>query len=59
MSSQGPRVAVIGLDCGTPQVLFDRVADEVPNINALMQRGMHGELASITPPITIPHGPAR
>jgi predicted AlkP superfamily phosphohydrolase/phosphomutase len=54
MSSQGPRVAVIGLDCGTPQVLFDRVADEVPNINALMQRGMHGELASITPPITIP-----
>ena len=54
MSSQGPRVAVIGLDCGTPQLLFDRLADEVPNINALMQRGMHGELASITPPITIP-----
>ena len=51
---QGPRVAVIGLDCGTPQLLFDRLADEVPNINALMQRGMHGELASITPPITIP-----
>ncbi|HMC08257.1 MAG TPA: alkaline phosphatase family protein, partial [Actinomycetota bacterium] len=54
MSSQGPRVAVIGLDCGTPQLLFDRLVDEVPNIHALMQRGMHGELASITPPITIP-----
>ncbi len=52
--SQGPRVAVIGLDCGTPQLLFDRLADEIPNINALMGRGMHGELASITPPITIP-----
>jgi predicted AlkP superfamily phosphohydrolase/phosphomutase len=52
--AQGPRVAVIGLDCGTPQLLFDRLADEIPNINALMQRGMHGELASITPPITIP-----
>ncbi|HJP65150.1 MAG TPA: alkaline phosphatase family protein [Actinomycetota bacterium] len=52
--AQGPRVAVIGLDCGTPQLLFDRMADEIPNINALMQRGMHGELASITPPITIP-----
>ena len=52
--TQGPRVAVIGLDCGTPQLLFDRLADEVPNINALIQRGMHGELASVTPPITIP-----
>jgi len=52
--SQGPRVAVIGVDCGTPQLLFDRLADEIPNINALMGRGMHGELASITPPITIP-----
>jgi predicted AlkP superfamily phosphohydrolase/phosphomutase len=52
--AQGPRVAVIGLDCGTPQLLFDRLADEIPNINALMQRGMYGNLASITPPITIP-----
>jgi predicted AlkP superfamily phosphohydrolase/phosphomutase len=51
---QGPRVAVIGLDCGTPQLLFDRLSDEIPNINALMARGMHGDLASITPPITIP-----
>ncbi len=47
-------MAVIGIDCGTPQLLFDRLADEIPNINALMQRGMHGDLASITPPITIP-----
>ena len=30
---QGPRVAVIGLDCGTPQLLFDDLADEVPNIS--------------------------
>jgi predicted AlkP superfamily phosphohydrolase/phosphomutase len=52
--ADGPRVAVIGLDCGTPQLLFDRLSDDVPNINALMQRGMHGPLQSITPPITIP-----
>jgi predicted AlkP superfamily phosphohydrolase/phosphomutase len=52
--AHGPRVAVIGLDCGTPQLLFDQLAAEVPNIAALMRRGMHGELASITPPITIP-----
>ncbi len=51
---QGPRVAVIGIDCATPQLLFDKLSDELPNINALMQRGMHGDLASITPPITIP-----
>src|SRR5205814_7444377 len=43
-----------GIDCATPQLLFDKLSDELPNINALMQRGMHGELASITPPITIP-----
>src|SRR6266511_4161510 len=52
--ANGPRVAVIGLDCGTPQLLFDRLSDAVPNVNALIQRGMHGPLESITPPITIP-----
>jgi predicted AlkP superfamily phosphohydrolase/phosphomutase len=52
--TQGPRVAVIGLDCATPQLLFDKLADEVPTINALIDRGMHGDLESITPPITVP-----
>ena len=49
-----PRVAVIGLDCATPQLLFRDFAAETPNIHALMQRGMFGDLASITPPITVP-----
>ena len=49
-----PRVAVIGLDCATPQLLFRDFAAETPNIQALMQRGMWGDLASITPPITVP-----
>ncbi len=49
-----PRVAVIGLDCGTPQLLFRDFAAETPSIHALMQRGMHGDLESITPPITVP-----
>jgi len=52
--TQGPRVAVIGLDCGTPQLLFRDLADEIPSIRKLMESGMHGELASITPPITVP-----
>jgi predicted AlkP superfamily phosphohydrolase/phosphomutase len=51
---QGPRVAVIGLDCGTPQLLFGDLASEVPNISKLMAEGMYGDLASITPPITVP-----
>ncbi len=51
---QGPRVAVIGLDCATPRLLFDDLRDEIPNIHALMSRGMYGELESVVPPITIP-----
>lgn len=49
-----PRVAIIGLDCGTPQLLFRDLKDDVPNIAALMSNSMHGDLASITPPITVP-----
>jgi len=48
------RIAVIGLDCATPLLLFDRLRSETPNIQALLQRSMHGELESITPPITVP-----
>jgi predicted AlkP superfamily phosphohydrolase/phosphomutase len=52
--TQDPRVAVIGLDCVTPQLLFDDLAAETPNIHKLMASGMWGDLASITPPITVP-----
>jgi predicted AlkP superfamily phosphohydrolase/phosphomutase len=52
--AQGPRVAIIGLDCGTPQLLFQDLAGEVPNISKLMDGAMFGDLASITPPITVP-----
>jgi predicted AlkP superfamily phosphohydrolase/phosphomutase len=52
--TDSPRVAVIGLDCGTPQLLFDQLSDEIPNIRALMERGLFGDLDSITPPITVP-----
>ncbi|TMK90951.1 MAG: hypothetical protein E6G43_04630 [Actinobacteria bacterium] len=50
----GPRVAVIGLDCATPTLLFDDLRSEVPTIAKLMDNGMYGDLASITPPITVP-----
>jgi predicted AlkP superfamily phosphohydrolase/phosphomutase len=51
---QGPRVVVIGLDCATPQLLFDDLHAEVPSLAKLMSEGMYGPLASITPPITVP-----
>jgi predicted AlkP superfamily phosphohydrolase/phosphomutase len=52
--TQGPRVAVIGLDCAPAQLVFKDLADEMPNVHKLMTVGMHGDLASITPPITVP-----
>jgi predicted AlkP superfamily phosphohydrolase/phosphomutase len=51
---QGPRVAIIGLDCGAPQLLFHDLADEVPNLKKIFADGMFGDLESITPPITVP-----
>jgi len=51
---QGPRVVVVGLDCVTPTMVFDDLAEEVPTIAKVMSEGMHGKLASITPPITVP-----
>ncbi len=51
---QGPRVAVIGLDCAPAKLVFDDMASEMPNIHNLMGSGLHGPLASITPPITVP-----
>ncbi|HEX8098652.1 MAG TPA: alkaline phosphatase family protein, partial [Actinomycetota bacterium] len=52
--TDGPRVAVIGLDCATPQLLFEEFATEMPALSQLMSRGMHSELQSVTPPITVP-----
>jgi predicted AlkP superfamily phosphohydrolase/phosphomutase len=51
---EGPRVAIIGLDCATPALLFDRYAGVMPNVRSLMEGSLHGDLASITPPITVP-----
>jgi predicted AlkP superfamily phosphohydrolase/phosphomutase len=52
--TEGPRVAVIGLDCATPQLLFRDLWDEVPAIRSMIDKALHGELQSITPPITVP-----
>jgi len=48
------KVLVIGLDCATPQLIFDRWADQLPNIKRLVATGRHGELESCIPAITCP-----
>jgi predicted AlkP superfamily phosphohydrolase/phosphomutase len=48
------RVAVIGLDCAAPELVFERWREQLPNLDALMRRGMWGPLRSVDPPITVP-----
>ena len=49
-----PRVAVIGLDCASPTLLFERWRDDLPHLSKLMADGVWGPLRSCHPPITVP-----
>lgn len=49
-----PRAVVIGLDCLTPQLLFERWLDELPTFKRLVEAGSWGRLRSVNPPITVP-----
>ena len=48
------KLLVIGLDCATPQLVFEQYAEQLPNIHRLMKEGAYGRLESCHPPITIP-----
>ncbi len=48
------KCAIMGLDCATPQLVFDRLRDMIPNITAMAEEGISGSLTSTDPPITIP-----
>jgi predicted AlkP superfamily phosphohydrolase/phosphomutase len=52
--SPATKVAVIGLDCAEPSLVFDRFADRLPNLTRLRQDGVWGRLRSCDPPITVP-----
>src|SRR5579862_4064167 len=47
-------VALIGLDCAPPELVFDRWRADLPNLDRLMRGGIHGPLESTIPPITVP-----
>jgi predicted AlkP superfamily phosphohydrolase/phosphomutase len=48
------KVAVIGLDCAAPELVFDRWLDDLPNLRRLVGAGTWGPLRSVDPPITVP-----
>jgi predicted AlkP superfamily phosphohydrolase/phosphomutase len=48
------RVLIIGLDCATPQFVFGPEKFDLPNLQALRERGAWGLLRSCDPPITVP-----
>jgi predicted AlkP superfamily phosphohydrolase/phosphomutase len=48
------RVFVIGMDCLTPQFVFDQWKEQLPNLKALQEKGLWGRLESTIPAITVP-----
>ncbi|HPD29862.1 MAG TPA: alkaline phosphatase family protein [Phycisphaerae bacterium] len=48
------RIAIIGLDCGEPSLVFNRWLPDLPNLRRLCETGQYGNLLSCTPPITVP-----
>jgi predicted AlkP superfamily phosphohydrolase/phosphomutase len=54
MTMRSQRVVLIGLDCATPQLMFDRYAEDMPTLRKLRADAVWGPLRSVVPPITMP-----
>ena len=48
------KVAVFGLDCAEPTLVFDQWLNDLPNMKRLIEAGTYGDLTSSMPPITVP-----
>jgi len=48
------RLVIIGLDCATPQLVFERYRSSLPALSSVMDEGCYGLMRSSTPPITVP-----
>ncbi|HYW01942.1 MAG TPA: alkaline phosphatase family protein [Candidatus Acidoferrum sp.] len=48
------RILVIGLDCASPELVFEEFRDQLPNLRQLMENGAYARMESCHPPITIP-----
>lgn len=49
-----PKIALIGLDCAAPHLVFETFREEMPNLTKLAERGSFGPLQTVVPPITVP-----
>ena len=49
-----PRIAVIGIDSVPPSLLFGTLLDRLPNVKKMFSSGLHGDLLTCDPPITVP-----
>jgi len=50
----GRKVLVIGLDSAPPELVFEKLLGELPNIKKMVENGVCGKLETCHPPITIP-----
>ena len=48
------KVMIIGLDCAEPSLVLERWRGQLPVLDGLIERGLHGRLTSVIPPITVP-----
>jgi predicted AlkP superfamily phosphohydrolase/phosphomutase len=48
------QMVVIGLDCATPQLVFDAWREDLPTLSGLMREGSWGRMRSTIPAITVP-----
>lgn len=48
------RLAIIGLDCAEPSLVFERWRADLPTFARLMARGVYGRMESSIPAITVP-----
>lgn len=48
------KLLIIGLDCAAPELVFDLWLKDLPNLKKLVDKGIHGDLMSTCPPITVP-----
>lgn len=52
--NKAKKIAVIGLDCAPPELVFERWRGDLPCLRSLIENGVWGRLHSVTPPITVP-----
>jgi len=48
------KILIIGLDCATPELVFEQFANQLPNLRSLWEKGFKAKMVSTIPPITVP-----